>query len=60
MISKSDVKLSLSLRVPDTDDVKEKTSLFSVLGKNLLGICFMVFVLLICFTLSVSSARSKQ
>ena len=38
--------------VPDTDEVKQKPSLFSVVGKNLLGI--VSWILFFCFTSSVS------
>ena len=44
-------------RVPDTDDVKQKTSLFSFQEKNLLGI--VLWFLFFCFTSSVSGTRSK-
>ena len=40
-----DSKFQSKLRVLDTDDVKQKTSLFSVQGKYA-WYCFMVFVLL--------------
>ena len=45
------------LRVPDTDDVKKKTSLFSFQEKNLLAI--VLWFLFFCFTSSVSSTRSR-
>ena len=46
------------LRVPDTDDVKQKTSLFSVQGKICL-VLFPAWFFFFCFKSSVSSTRSK-
>ena len=50
-------KIWSKLRVPDTDDVKQKASLFSVRGKICLVYCFMVFVLL--FYVICGSTGSK-
>ena len=40
-----------------TDEVKQKTSLFSVQGKNLLGI--VLWFLFFCFTSSVPGTQGK-
>ena len=51
-----DSKFQSKLRVLDTDDVKQKTSLFSVQGKS----AWYVFVFLfLCFMSSVSGTQNK-
>ena len=52
-----DSKFQSKLRVLDTDDVKQKTSLFSVQGKSA-WFCFMVF-LFFCFMSSVSGTQNR-